>query len=426
MLTTAYAQNVLGAVLLLLPVFSIAQSPSPKSVFREETFGFYFNQRQRQQRIPFDFRSNLIIISAQINGADTARFIVDTGVSYTIITDPAVLCHPMPSSRTIRMLGVGESGTLTASVSTGNTIRLGNLQADHSNLIILSEDLLRLSEYAGVPIHGIIGYELFADLVVTLDFERQEIWFTEPGKYRYRPRKGARHPITILDKKVYVDAISAGTAAHPLPLRVVLDTGAGQALLLDRFQPRSVVPVPDVVVRRQLGRGLNGCINGELGRLSSIYLGHQRINDVLVSYPDSSNFSQKLSQLPQRQGSIGCELLRRFRVTLNYPAGYMVLKPIKRLLREPFEYNMSGLELRARGNGFQQYFIDQVAAGSPGHQAGLLAGDELLIVNNVPSSRLTLSDIFRMLQAGEGKFVSVLVKRRNQLIESRFKLKRII
>ena len=117
---------------------------------------------------------------------------------------------------------------------------MGGLRAAHHNLVILDEDILKLSEYVGTPVHGIFGYEVFANFVVNVDFQRREITLMKPDKYTYRKRKGDRYPITIQDTKAYTDALSVFDGEKILPLRVVLDTGAGHALLLDRSRSTAV------------------------------------------------------------------------------------------------------------------------------------------------------------------------------------------
>ncbi|MEZ4903564.1 MAG: hypothetical protein R2822_18260 [Spirosomataceae bacterium] len=98
-----------------------------------------------------------------------------------------------------------------------------------------------------------------------------------------------------------------------------------------------------------MGRGLNGVINGSLGRIDKVRFGKYELDNVLASFPDSVSFGMKFASRNDRQGNIGCELLRRFHVTFNYSEHYMVLKPIKRRMKETFEHDMSGMEIRAKG-----------------------------------------------------------------------------
>jgi len=210
------------------------------------------------------------------------------------------------------------------------------------------------------------------------------------------------------------------------PLRVILDTGAGHALLLDRTRHPESLPLPDRIIRAQLGRGLSGVINGSMGRLQKIRFGRFEMNNILASFPDSLAFGAKLINTPQRIGNVGCELLRRFRVTFNYQDKYIIVKPIKKIMKESFEHDMSGVELKAKGAQLKTYYIGRVIEGSPADLAGLVEGDELMFINNAAAGEMTISDIYKLLQRGEGKEVIMVVRRNGQMALAQFTLKRII
>jgi len=412
---------------LLSLTLSVRANDDKLAVPDKDKYGFYITGNRHWARIPFQLHSNLIIVQVRVNDSDTLHFILDTGVSHTIITDPASLDRKsLRMTRKIQLNGAGEGSNLTASVAIDNRLSVGALRVAHHNVVILDEDILKLSEYVGTPVDGIFGYEIFANFVVNIDFQAREITLTDPKKYRYRKRKGDRYPITIHDTKVYTDALSVFDGVKSLPLRVILDTGAGHALLLDRSRSRAMMPIPEKSIRAQLGRGLNGVINGSMGRIEKIKFGRYELDNVLASFPDSASFGMKLIDMPERQGNVGCELLRRFNVTFNYRDRYVVLKPNKRAMREQFEHDMSGMELRARGEHYRKYFVDNVTAGSPAHLAGLQEGDELMFVNNTSTGELTISDIYKVLQKGEGRVVTILVRREGRIIVTDFTLKRLI
>ena len=419
--------KTLVLVIVLLCTGLASWGDDHKQTPDKDRYGFFIAGGHSWTRIPFQLHSNLIIVPVRINNSDTLRFILDTGVSNTIITDPSAFKNkPLTLTRKIKLTGAGEGGTLVASVAIDNMLSMGGLRAAHHNLVILDEDILKLSEYVGTPVHGIFGYEIFANFVVNVDFQRREITLMKPEKYKYKKHKGDRYPITIQDTKAYTDALSVFDGEKSLPLRVVLDTGAGHALLLDRSRSTAAMPMPAKSIRAQLGRGLNGVINGVMGRIQKVRFGRYELDNILASFPDSLSFGVKLVDMPERQGNVGCELLRRFNVTFNYPDRYVVMKPIKRLLRESFEHDMSGMELRARGESFRNYYVDKVLDNSPADMAGLKEGDEVLFVNNSSAKDMTISDIYKQLQRGEGKEVSLLVRRNGQIIIASFLLKRLI
>ncbi len=405
----------------------LVQATPDKRVPDKDRFGFFLSGNRTWTRIPFQLHSNLIIIPIRINNSDTLRFILDTGVSSTIVTDPAALKkQKLNYTRKVKLSGAGEGGNITASVAIDNQLSVGFLRANHHNIVVLDDDVLKLSEYVGVPIHGIFGYDLFNSFVVTIDFQLREITLTRPNKFKYRKRMGEQYPIVIQDTKPYTDAMVLVEGTKTTPLRVILDTGAGHALLLDRTRHPESLPLPDRIIRAQLGRGLNGVINGSMGRLQKIRFGRFEMNNILASFPDSLAFGTKLINTPQRVGNVGCELLRRFRVTFNYQGKYIIVKPIKKIMKESFEHDMSGVELKAKGAQLKTFYIGRVIEGSPADLAGLVEGDELMFVNNAAVGEMTISDIYKLLQRGEGKEVIMVVRRNGQMALAQFTLKRII
>ena len=392
----------------------------------DEKFGFQLIKRRKITRIPFEFQANLVIVPVKVNNSDTLRFILDTGVSSILITDPQIAkLQRMKFVRNVKISGAGQGTDIEAGIVLDNTITMGDMIGYRQNLVVLKEDILKLSEFVGSPIHGIIGYEIFNRFAVTIDFLTNELILENPEHYKYKPSKGERFPITIEENKPYLSTIELINDKQNLPLKVILDTGAGHAISLDANRSNGI-PMPEKVVKAQLGRGLSGIINGSLGRISKLRLGKFEMKNLVASFPDSSSYRTKGMELIERQGNIGCEFLRRFKVTFNYRDQYIVLKPINRRMKEPFEHNMSGIELMARGNDYHEYMIDRVIENSPADDAGLLQGDQVMFINNKSSKDISISEIYKLFQKGEGKNVNLIMNREGKLFFATINLRRLI
>ncbi|HAK80385.1 MAG TPA: signal protein PDZ [Runella sp.] len=416
------AYCLLCCVLLVQSISTLAR-PIKKE---EDVHGFHLLHGRKTTRIPFELHSNLIVVPVKINASDTLRFILDTGVSSMMLTNSDVAQKlGMKSVRKMAIEGIGGGQPISADVTIGNTFVMGQMRGLKQTIVVMDDDVLRLSELVGTQIHGIFGYELFSKFVVTIDFQTSELTLTTPQHYKYSPKKGSKLPITIERSKPYLDAVTVFSNNQELPIRVVLDTGAGHALMLNTAA--SHLQLPQKVIKAQLGVGLGGEINGHIGRLAKVRIGQYELNDVLATFPDSSSLGIKLSpKSPQRHGNLGGEFLRRFKVTFNYEEGYIVLKPVRRFLNQKFEHDMSGIDLRAKGDNFRHYFIESITENSPAHQAGLQIGDQLMLINQDPVETLTLSEIYRTLQQKEGKEVQLVVRRNGRLVVAEFALKRVI
>lgn len=402
-------------------------SGSNNDTNQEEKFGFQLSNKRKVSKIPFELQANLIIIPLKINNSDTLHFILDTGVSSIIVTDPACLQkQQLKGVRKVKLAGAGIGGDLEASIILNNTILLGEVTGYRQNIVTLSSDMLKLSEFVGRPIHGIIGYDLFNRFVVTIDFAAHQIIIQNPETYKYKPSKGERFPITIEDNKPYLNMMELVDSSKTLPLKVILDTGAGHAISLDANQSNGIV-LPKKLVNAQLGRGLSGIINGKLGRVKQLRIGKYTLQNLVASFPDSSSYKVKagLSAM-NRNGNIGCEFLRRFKITFNYRDSYIVLKTSNKRLKEPFEHNMTGLELMAKGKDYHEFHIEKVEQNSPAEMAGLKEGDRVLFINNKSSQDITITEIYKLFQKGEGKPINFVIKRGPELIVTTLTLRRVI
>lgn len=395
-------------------------------VLGQDAFGFVMRKNRNQVRIKFIFQANLIIVPIKINSSDTLRFILDTGVTTTIITDPKLpIIKEMTAVRKVRISGAGDQEPLSATVMIGNRITLGEITGYAQNIVVLDQDALQMSEYIGMPIHGILGYDIFSNYVVTIDFFTRDIILERPEKYRYNRTKGMKFPITIEDSKPYFQALTLENNGRSVPLKVVIDTGAGHAISLDANAQTGIIP-PSQNVRVQLGRGLNGNINGCIGRVENLRLGNLALPRPIACFPDSADVSMKLTTNNGRQGNLGCEILRRFRVTFNYHDKYIVLKPIKKKISEPFEHNMSGMDLIADGKDFREYKIERIEPDSPADLAGLQPGDQLININGDLCKNLSISELYKIFQKGEGREVVLAIRRKEQVFITTFVLRRII
>jgi predicted aspartyl protease len=171
-------KNRIPILLLFFLFFSgLSYTVEAQKKGKAEKFGLYFKgYRQKTAKIKFELYANLIVVKVRINKSDTLNFILDTGVSSLIITDPNIAKKlNLQFSRQVRINGAGEKDFINANVSIGHSIDLGYVKADRQNLVVLEEDILKLSEYMGIPIHGIFGHDLFDRFVVTIDFGSREL-----------------------------------------------------------------------------------------------------------------------------------------------------------------------------------------------------------------------------------------------------------
>jgi predicted aspartyl protease len=420
-----------GQLLVLLGLLSSVGSAQPGPV-AAPAFAFT-KPGQHKARLSFSAQRNLIIIAARLNGRGPYNFLLDTGVSTSLLTDPRLadslgLAH----GQNYHLMGVGgtDSG-LRAYEAASVRVSLPGVEATALRWLVLNSDVLDLSGYVGMPVHGIIGADLFRSFVVCIRPEQRQLVLTAPAHYKAPGgRRWASLPLVLDQDKAYVTAsvqqLGAAPGAAPLPLRLVLDTGAGHALSLETTaDPR--LRLPAVRLRTDLGRGLTGIISGSLGRVAGVQLGRYHLPHVLTSFPDSTQVHARLTGTARtRHGNLGYEVLKRFVTVIDYPHSRLLLRPTP-ALREPFEHDMCGLDLLAAGPGYRRYLVLRVVPGSPAASAGIAEGEELVSINLTPTSYLSISEVNRLLHSQDGRVLFFVLRRADgKLYPTSIRLKRRI
>ena len=394
------------ALLCLLLLLSL---PARPALAQAAPFNF-LRHKQKRTSAPLQVQRNLLILSVRLNGAGPYNFLLDTGVPTTIITDPALADSlRLRHGQQFRVVGAGGEATgLLAYESTVSQLTIKGVVADSLTVLVLSEDVLNLGGYVGLPVHGILGSELFRSFVVSVQPEQRRVLLHRPDAFRPpRGRRWASVPLRIEQQKAYLTLPVQLREGPELPLKLVLDTGAGHALSLEtNSDPRLTLPPQRLAA--QLGRGLTGVVEGHLGRVARLRLGRYALAEVLTSFPNAADVGRR-ADVP-RNGNLGYELLKRFVLVIDYPHGRLWLRPGTEY-GQPFEHDMSGLDLVATGANFRRYFVTHVEPQSPASESDLAVNDELLTINFMPSYSYSLTQLSRLLHSGDGRTLHLLVRR---------------
>ena len=357
---------------------------------------FEFQNKRKRQIINFKLVKNLMVIPLTINGVGPYNFVLDTGVGLFLITDPALIdTIKIKNLRSIKITGFGEGNELTAFVTPSLSIQIGSAIARSVPAAILKNDVFELSNFAGMPIHGLIGYEFFSSFIVKISYLNSMITFYRPDK-TYTLRKGVRIPIAIEEKKPYVITEIKLSNGEVIPAKFIIDTGAGHPISLENNNGKSF-ELPQVNIAANLGVGLTGAINGYIGRIPSIKLGKYELQNVIASFPNFKDVGAKIYMV-SRNGNLGNSILKRFEVVFDYQNESLYLKPSS-YLKEPFEHDMSGMELASAAPDFNRVIITRVEPFSPSERVGLLKDDEILSINFKPVKEMTIQEIDSMFRS---------------------------
>ena len=124
-----------------------------------------------------------------------------------------------------------------------------------------------------------------------------------------------------------------------------------------------------------------------------------------------------------RNGSLGAEVLRRFRVVINYHDKTITLL-LNQNFHDKFEYNLSGMEIIAPFPDLPIFTISKIKEGSPADIAGLKVGDQIIFISHKNNTELKLTEINSILQSKPGRSVKIIVKRENEKITTKLVLRK--
>lgn len=400
-------------------------------VFAQEGFRV---QKKPKAVIPFKLINNLIFVPLNINGAELT-FLLDSGVNETILFSLDNKEVNFNDVEKVKFSGLGESKDIEGLRSVNNKVFIGKDYADlqHTVSIILDETI-NFSSHVGIPVHGIIGYQFFANHAVQIDYNRKKITVYEDRKNLDKKLKNFSHfPITIEGNKPYIVA-GIEQKHDKTDSKMLIDLGNSDALwlfptLIENFSYNR----PNI--DDYLGQGFNGSIYGKRSRIHRLYLGDFTFEKPLTAMPDEYSI-QNLKLVPGRKGSVGSEVLRRFTVVFDYPNASIYLKK-NQDYRDPFTFNKSGLDIQHDGMTWEsdvikvetkkqnfssdgtnvynasenfkynfvlkpQYSISGCRKDSPCDVAGLLKGDRILRINRKKLSEMTLQEINEILKENDG------------------------
>ncbi|SKB72618.1 Aspartyl protease [Soonwooa buanensis] len=407
--------------------------------------GFQFVDKKLDKiEIKFVNVNNLIIIPINVNGVDL-NFLLDTGVSETVLFSLENKEVNFKNVEKLKFTGLGENIDIEALRSINNRLSISNQFVDSTqSLNIILDESFNISTSLGYPVNGIIGYSFFKNYPIEVDYvsEKLRIYQNE-NKLSKRVKKHEVFNISLELNKPYMFA-DVEMTREKKSSKLLLDSGNTDSIwLFPTLIPGFNYNRPNI--DDYLGAGFSGDIYGKRSRIHGLYFGRFEFITPLVAMPDATSIAH-LQLVPDRKGSIGSEIFRRFNMVFDYPNEKVYFKKNK-YYDDPFLFDLSGLEVRQNGLSWEKdlvkietktkninsleigstftntedfqykftlkpkFIIAGTRKNSPAQLAGLQKGDILVKIDDKKTSDMTLSKINKILKSQEGKIIKIEAER---------------
>lgn len=418
---------------------------------------FTIPNKHKSDKIRFKLINNLIIIPVEINGV-ALSFLLDTGVSKPIIFNFLNVSDTLKIKNTesIFLRGLGEGESVEALKSSNNILKIGNAIKLNQELYAIYDANLNLAPKLGFPVHGIIGNDIFEDLIVEINYSKKYLRLTEPTAYREKAcSKCETFNLEFHNRKPYINT-EVTIKNKQIPVKLLIDSGGSDVLWLFENDSLGIVS-GNKFFNDFLGHGLSGSIYGKRSNIEALHLKSFVLKNANVAYPDSASVLQA-RMVKDRNGSLSGNVLKRFNLVFNYKRATVTLKK-NNYFKEKFTYNKSGIELahdgvrlikevdRKGNNGYSfekndnvsnnakivletqykfslkpAYIIVELRENSPASKAGLQKGDVIVSINNKPSYQFTLQQLVHEFHEEVGKRIRLKVERDGEELVFNFNL----
>ena len=252
-------------------------------------------------------RTGHLLVSPRINGEEAGWFIFDTGAGLSCA-----------DNNLIERLGLPEAGQATARGSGGHqptsfravkTLELGPLKLEGSRVVEL--ELAPISLAVGEELAGVIGYDCLSGALWEIDLAGGRIVAHDPTEYEL-PAGAQWHELRLESRRPSL----AGQIEQNPAGRFVIDTGANTAIAVHAPAVKQFDLLNGRETRAAMMGGVGGMRQARSGKLASIAIAGQRLEDVTATFAAGGDGGAMDDDAIQ--ATVGIAALRNWVLVIDY------------------------------------------------------------------------------------------------------------
>ena len=308
--------------------------------------------------------SNYLIIEAKWDKHGPYHFLIDTGASVTLVSPELAARYggknPFPPDTPLVRVKSAEGDTALLTATLLSRLQLDGARFEDVQALVY--DFTALSAHLGVRIDGILGFPLFRETLLTLDYPHARVLLQDRDA---TPPPGATIAFNN-DRKTPIIPVRLGEQTFA----TLVDSGSDAALSLNPAGLQAdfaVAPRPGAMVGT-----LTGDREQRIGRLAStLMIGNHALVRPVVDLTDDLS-------------SLGGGILKDFTVTFDQERSRVTFQRDSTAPIPPEPRRSAGLSFTKTPAYWR---VASVVPGSPAAAAGVQPGDLVTRLNGEPVAR---------------------------------------
>lgn len=356
--------------------------------------------------LPLRFAQRIMMLPVTLNEQRNRFLMLDTGAAITVIDSQTANALRLPRGPSINLLGA--SGKGEAYLSRLRRLQIGNVTLKDVQVAVLDLGILRL--VGGGEFAGILGFNVLNRFRITVDYHDKKVTFDRSGG-PLPSGKALRVQFAGAVPQLHIEVDGLGR------LPALLDTGAAVTIVPAR-KAKEWNPARSATLGMALGvGGLGG--QTRAARTEEIRLAGERMQNVIVLFAEPPSKDAPVQILSEAGfGLLGNNVLRNFRLTIDYPLRMVVL----RRMSQPAsigDINTAGIVLEL---GREPATVLGTIPLSSASTAGIQRGDIVLEVNGKTTEGVATATLQQWLGGREGSRVRVKLRRNDRVWEEELEI----